>query len=332
MKLDRLTQKLDVKENPALETTDPQLADIANLAQEREFAEAGKRVGMLLDDGIYDLRLIPYYLFHHFEKDGIEGLKAIFQTFTAILKENWPAFGPEKNKDQHADAALSWFAKNLNKEFKHHEKFNDRTYKAWIRTAKDNKLAGVVEAGQALRAAVVEAIDAPTGLEYLDRSLRWIADTSTFLREGSQATTAGAELNVDQSSESKSAQAELAGKENASQTMNAEPSMPLVEGSQLMKELLRRLQVFAVLVENGEHFKASLVAMDIDKRLNEFDPMEYFPKLFSTYTRLMSQHIGTIASFWQSQESLAWKATKKFYEVDLQSFIDSDIPPPHHGG
>jgi hypothetical protein len=329
MELDTLLSGLESKDHAALETTDPRLAEIANLAQEREFAEAATQISNLLDEGVFDLRLIPYFLFSHFQKYGLEGLAKVFDALSAILTKNLQSFGPEKNKVHHADTAMSWFVKNLNKEIKHHEKFNDRTYKSWLLSAQESKLDSVIEAGRSLRATAAEVLNKPTSLEFLDRSLRWIADLAIFSREGSDEE--GEQAKSEMESEIQK-QNNPGPTEPAKSVSSKAEGMPMVEGSIHMKELMRRLQVFAMLVEKEEHFKASLVAMDIEKRLENFEPMAYFPKVFSTYTRLMSQNIGLVSSFWQSQESLAWQATKKFYEVDLEAFIDSDVVPPSPGG
>ncbi len=67
--------------------------------------------------------------------------------------------------------------------------------------------------------------------------------------------------------------------------------------------------------------RAAVVADDLMRTIDSFDPRAYFPELFSDFSELLSKHIDTLANHWQDRESTAWKAHAQFYRVDLKRFV-----------
>lgn len=89
-----------------------------------------------------------------------------------------------------------------------------------------------------------------------------------------------------------------------------------------MGQLTQKLKVFEWLIEREEYMKAALVAKDINRLIETFDPLLYFPKMFSNYFSLLARHVSSISEQWDDKESLQLKYLEKVYQTDLKTFID----------
>ena len=63
MNLELLNTKLKVTDNPGLDTLDPRFADIVTLIQESNFSGAAAQSQEIIEEEIYDIRIICYFLY-----------------------------------------------------------------------------------------------------------------------------------------------------------------------------------------------------------------------------------------------------------------------------
>lgn len=83
-----------------------------------------------------------------------------------------------------------------------------------------------------------------------------------------------------------------------------------------------KLKVFESLIAKNDYLKAAIVAKDIEHWIENFDPISYFPKLFSNYYFLFSKHITALSEQFNNKESLQIKSLEKLYRVDQDRFIN----------
>ena len=121
MNAERFLEELPESQTPGLAAFDPRLSDIMAAVQNGNMDGAVELSLDLFDSGEYDLRVIGYVLYADFATQGANGLPTIFDAFAAIFGRNWPAFGPEKNKEKHGSATVAWFIKTLGKQFERME-------------------------------------------------------------------------------------------------------------------------------------------------------------------------------------------------------------------
>ena len=88
-------------------------------------------------------------------------------------------------------------------------------------------------------------------------------------------------------------------------------------------ELVQKLAAFQRLVDKRDILKASVVADDIMRTIDHFDPRTYFPDMFGDFSEKFSENIEVLSSFWGDRDSTAWKAMVQFYRVDLRRFVGS---------
>ncbi|MFY0577282.1 hypothetical protein ACN28S_25840 [Cystobacter fuscus] len=129
-----LTQPLTA-EAPDLESTDERLEKVNNLVSRSDYVEAARAAQELLEQGLYDVRLVGPYLMGLFMEGGLEVLPTLFHSLSSTLLINWQYFGPRERKDVFADAGLRWLLKVLNKHIEHHERLKNETWQRWSRRA-----------------------------------------------------------------------------------------------------------------------------------------------------------------------------------------------------
>lgn len=89
-----------------------------------------------------------------------------------------------------------------------------------------------------------------------------------------------------------------------------------------LDELSRKLKVFEDLIGKNDYLKAAVVANDIERMIENFDPLNYFPKLFSRYFSLFAKHVAALTDEFEKKETLQVKALEKLYRTDLQLFLE----------
>jgi hypothetical protein len=86
--------------------------------------------------------------------------------------------------------------------------------------------------------------------------------------------------------------------------------------------LCTKLQCFRRLLERRDFKRAAVVADDLSTLIASFDPVSYFPGLFSAYTRGMAAHIDQIAPCLQERDGLEWSILRQLYRSSPSAFAE----------
>ena len=127
-----LGQTLEVSEQAGLESFDPRFTDIATLVQKGDYLAAAERSGALLEQGIYDIRIIGYFAYGVFLEQGFSGFASIFEALTWTMANNWEAIGPVRRRETHVLNSLKWLFSQLIKKLNYEENKKAETWNAWI--------------------------------------------------------------------------------------------------------------------------------------------------------------------------------------------------------
>ncbi|WP_133470993.1 type VI secretion system protein IglI family protein [Paraglaciecola marina] len=94
------------------------------------------------------------------------------------------------------------------------------------------------------------------------------------------------------------------------------PSYPL-------QQLFSHIQLLHSLVEQRQHLKAAVVLDDIQRELDDFNPLHYFPEHFASFTKLRAKHAIQLEPLFSQQDSYQWKVLHEHYKTDMQGFLDA---------
>ena len=131
MNIELLQGQLEVIETLRFDSTDPRLDEIATLAQAGEYTEAALLSEIILTSGIYDVRLICYFLYGYWLERGLVNLVEVVDSLNNIIVKNWDALGPINKREKVFEKSLEWLLKQLLKKIQYEEGKNTALWQEW---------------------------------------------------------------------------------------------------------------------------------------------------------------------------------------------------------
>ncbi|MBW2739736.1 MAG: hypothetical protein JRE64_13015 [Deltaproteobacteria bacterium] len=329
MNIELLQGTLEVTENPGLETIDPRLSDIATLIQDGKYEEAAVQSEAILEEQIYDIRIIGYSLYGHFIDQGVGAMANIYQCLANLLRDNLDALGPAKNREKHIQTILNWMMKQLIKKLQYEEGKNSNLYEGWISEVSSDQVQEVLDAGDELRRTLGPVLEDAAGsvLDGLIKVNDWLTAFQRLVYrepepEVEEETDEGETGETEE--EIEKGQQEAGRKEPYVSISRLDEDEISVEGSFHLKLLIRKLEAFDRLISAEKYSSAALVADDINSIIANFDPKVYFPKLFTRFSFQFAANINELFAFEEHKNSVEWQAMQELYRVDLESFVNFD--------
>jgi len=331
MNIELLQGTLEISENPGLETIDPRLSDIATLMQEGKYEEAAAQSEAILEEQIYDIRIIGYSLYGHFITQGVGGMADIYQCLANLLRDNLDALGPVKNREKHIQTIMNWMMKQLIKKLQHEEGKNTNLYEGWISEVSSDQVQEALDAGDELRRTLGPVLEDTAGpvLDGLMKVNDWLTAFQRLVYrepepepEVEEETDEWEEGETEEKIEDE--QQEAGRKEPYVSIPRLDEDAISVEGSFHLKLLIRKLEAFDRLISAEKYSSAALVADDINNIIANFDPKVYFPRLFTRFSLQFAANINELTAFEEHKSSVEWQAMQELYKVDLESFVNFD--------
>lgn len=337
-----------IAEEPGLGVLDPRFVDIAGMIQDANFSGAAQQAQEIIEEEIYDIRIICYFLYGVFNEQGPNALNGVFIILSGVLTRNWDAVGPTKNKEKQAKNSLNWFFKQINKTLENQEKKKEAEWERWLeQTSSDEIYQALDSAGQLKRHLPMALEDnASVALDQLAWTTGWM---DSFYRliyqeeaEPEEPKSEESEADDDDDTEEQGfnpgdefeapeddrEQSLDNGSEHIPQGAQFSPgqggTLKSGQGSYLLQLLLRKMALFERLIKEDKNAGAALVAQDINRILADFDPQIYFPEIFSGFAGVYALNIEKILPFKECKSSAVWQAVEKFYHVDMDSFAKMD--------
>lgn len=86
-------------------------------------------------------------------------------------------------------------------------------------------------------------------------------------------------------------------------------------------DLMERLRAFDWCLRHKEFEKASLIALDLEQRLNNFEVAGFFPELFAEYFVGTAAYSAELRASAGGQDDVRLQSLKRLYETDLVRFL-----------
>jgi hypothetical protein len=304
-----------------LESSDERLEKVNGLVSRSSYIEAARAAEALLQEGVYDVRVVGAYLLGLFLEGGLEAMPAVFHSLSSTLLRNWQSFGPHERKDVYADSSLRWLLKVLNKHLEHHERLKDATWQRWCAPTNREPLEQALALSEEIFSAFGRVMPTNGCEAPFRRFTQWL--------EGHLQSLPDATPAADSESEPQSAEAPEPMGTRATAPPPATATGPSLAVSPALAELMRKLAAFNTLVEREDFARASIVAADVLAVMERFDPRVYLPMLFSPFFAGLSRHAEQVEPLLQNTESLSFRALDQLYRVDLETFLKQGQEP--HG-
>jgi len=314
MRIVLLQGNLPASENPGLDSTDPRIDDIATLVQAGQSIEAANQSEAILADGIYDIRLICYFLYGHWLEEGLLSLFDVISCLNNVL-DNWEAVGPVAKKEKSAEKSLDWLFKQTLKQIQYEESKNTPQWQQWQASFNADEADQILELGDSFRLSLSHRLEgnAPVVIDLWSKIEQWLHSFQHMMYRPEQA----------QLDEPEPLEGETSIEVVLPTTMASRGSGLEIESSYHMELLLEKLAAFERLLQEAKYPQAAVVAVDINETLNNFDPKIYFPKIFESFVRLQALNFEELSAYAENQDSPQWQVMQDWLKVDVNSFINN---------
>ena len=311
--MERLRAPLPQADAAGLDSVDPRLVMINSLCEKNQLRDLALEVDELMDAGIYDIRPISMYLWAAFSEGGLGVLTELLETLSVLVTTNLDGIGPQQRKIDHVAKRVSWLLQKLTDSIEYHEVRHSEEWEKWTQELAPTAIDTALQRLAALEASLDDRFTAARpAFQKLSARLRVV---SLALRIPAQPPVSIASPVI------ASLRPPTHGRGPEELQVDARLGRAEVGVSHEFFALIQKLEAFSKLIKKGDLPRAAIVADDVMRTIDTFDPRVYFPELFSDFSELLSKHIDTLTSHWQDRESPAWKAHSQFYRVDLRRFV-----------
>lgn len=102
-----------------------------------------------------------------------------------------------------------------------------------------------------------------------------------------------------------------------------------IQASAALLQLAREMHLFTTLVERQDLEHAAVVAADIQRTLDRFDPRRYLPALVVPYLRALSRCGDELAQLMQQRDSLRFRTLSQLLQADPDAFMaETEVGAP----
>lgn len=292
------------------EVFDVRFEEVVTLIEQEKFEEASALITNIFNEGTIDIRLVMYLLYSKFITQGISSLQEVFQTIISVVNDSWEMVSPIQYRDKYLHQSLTWFLSTIAKKFKRSEKLfkekkPDLFWKQSLESLSAQEIDTLLEINHSLSDLLTHKINDTSLNQYVLYFTKWLQGLKAALTE-EKAIVKSALSTPTPTQEIPAKQISL------QEVLNA---------SESMQHLFRKIQAFESLIEGQNFEKAALVSDDIAQIIKSFDPSLFFPKLFTRYFALSASHMDSLSQEWENKGSLKWEALNRLYQTDLEEFI-----------
>jgi hypothetical protein len=308
LKINLLQRSLPITENPGLSSTDPRFDEIATLVQQGNYTEAAKLSEIILADGIYDIRLICYFLFGYWLEHGLASLITVIDCLDYVILENWEAIGPVAQREKIVQNSLGWLFRQLLKKIQYEEKKNTQLWQQWKDSISADEVDNILKSSEAFRLSINHHLqDNAESVVVCSKIEMWLRALQRLVYKPPEVQVVEPEkIEVDI-------------------IEKISPAAPVtgalkIEVSHHMELLLKKLAAFEYLLQEQNFPRAALVADDINQTLESFDPRVYFPKTFGNFVKLQVLNFEELSVYEEHRGSQQWQAMQDWLKIDVDSF------------
>jgi hypothetical protein len=305
-------------EGTAKDIPEKRLAEMSALSEAGEFSAAAARAATALADGVTDVRVLGYFWFGVFLEQGPASIAPVLSQAAFALGERWDVLRPEARRDRIADGAISAMLRLKVGRIDFHAQMRDATFRDWMASTTPELSVAANAATSALRDVIEKTIERPRATEQLSELENRIA--TFFVREAFPEPAPRA-MTQPEAIAAKEQNEEPAPPRREPEPA-PEPKSRTIEVSPALEQFMRKLEAFERLVTRGDMNKAAIVADDVRRTVESFNPRVFLPKLLTPHYRLLAGCIGDLTSHWEEKESPQWQVLEQLYQVDLDAFLD----------
>lgn len=309
--------------------SEPTAENLLRCINSGDYEAAARLANAAFQEGCSDVRCIIAMLLGSFNERGPESLPEIFSVVDLLLGDGWSALEPKSRQPAMTDGALTLLFRSLKTLIDFHESIRDQVWERWRKTIDDRLRPHCEEVAKELERATSRLGEQNRTAVALAALQTKIAAAFELAGPAESSAPCPAEPAPEPDAECvdglESGEPSEPGTHDGVATCSAGDRSSLlpscVEVSPELARLMEQLDAFAALVERGEVTRAAIVAHDVRKTIESFDPVRFLPSLFALHFQLLGAKIEEIAAVWAQEGTPQWHALTQHYRADLKGFV-----------
>jgi hypothetical protein len=146
--IDLLLSGVELSENSELDSTDPRFDRIISMVESGSYAEAASLSQTMLEGGIFDIRLVCYYLYGYWLNKGLASLADVLNSFNSIIVNNSVVLSLDTALNSRLEKSLYWVFMQLTKTIQYEAKEHTLLWQQWQTNTTENELNNILKAGE----------------------------------------------------------------------------------------------------------------------------------------------------------------------------------------
>lgn len=115
----------------SLDVLGSEYEEISRHIGKADYIGAASVVERLFQQGVFDVRLLGYFLFGVFTERRIAGLPVILECLTLTIRQSLAFLGPAEKKELQLDSSLRWLLGKVVQHVEHYKRDKDPRYAQW---------------------------------------------------------------------------------------------------------------------------------------------------------------------------------------------------------
>jgi len=314
------------------ETPQDLFVDVLSFVEKGDYLHLRDMCYQAISSGHFDIRFYVYYFYAKLNLNGIEALPLLLDTILTLEAKYLPHLLPRENFDKQLNACIRWLFDQINKlldepKQKKTNELNTPFYKASMNAMSLEDIHASIEKLEQLNQLTSTSSNLNEPSENTIRKIIVDLKNLSTLVQRDQPTDEESEVleeELTQSIEEIEEASPPASAETPEKPRTQQETIIVQTDSPKMADLKKRLEIFSLLVAEQKHLHASILSQEIMHLVQNFDPIEFFPEVFSTFLSLQAKHHAEITPFWENQETHAWQCLTKLCKNDLNAFLAWD--------
>ena len=152
--IDTLLSGIEISKSAGFDFTGPREDQIISMVESGNYVEAASLSEAMLLDGIFDMRLVCYFLYGYWLDKGLVSLADVLNYLNSIISKNTDVSSSLTTLNNIFEKSLYWLFRQLSKTIQREEHKNTLLWQNWQTNITENGVNNILKAGESLSVVI----------------------------------------------------------------------------------------------------------------------------------------------------------------------------------
>jgi cell division protein FtsN len=152
--IDTLLSGIEISKSAGFDFTGPREDQIISMVESGNYVEAASLSEAMLLDGIFDMRLVCYFLYGYWLDKGLVSLADVLNSLNSIISKNTDVSSSLTTLNNIFEKSLYWLFRQLSKTIQREEHKNTLLWQNWQTNITENGVNNILKAGESLSVVI----------------------------------------------------------------------------------------------------------------------------------------------------------------------------------